>query len=93
MEVSIVKKKDYEVTLKVKDEDISILYILQHELLKDKDVKFAGFALNHPLTQEYTFRIITNGVDPLDALLKAVNTSMNNVKILNDAIKSKVENL
>ncbi|GIU72601.1 MAG: hypothetical protein KatS3mg003_2080 [Candidatus Nitrosocaldaceae archaeon] len=91
MEISIISIKDEEMELSIKDEDISILYILQHELLRDDEVKFAGFALKHPLTQEYTFRIVAR--DPIASLEKAINTSISNVEELNNIVKAKVESI
>ncbi len=89
MEINIVNMKGEELELVIKDEDISVLYILQHELLNDKDVKFAGFALKHPLTLEYNFRIIAN--DPFNTLLRVLNRSINNTNELENIIRAKVE--
>ena len=85
MEMSIKSIKANEVELSIKDEDISILYILQHELLKDESVRFAGFTLKHPLTLEYDFRIVAD--DPLDALNKAIDNAISNVKVLDSILK------
>jgi len=88
MEINIVNLKGEELELSIKNEDISILYILQHELLNDKDVKFAGFALKHPLTLEYNFKIIAS--EPLDALLSAINKALSNTNELESIIRAKV---
>lgn len=89
MEVELVNITDKEVELNIKDEDISILYILQHELLKDKNVKFAGFSLKHPLTLEYYFRVVAD--EPLEAILKAIKKAKTNVKELESSIKKVVD--
>lgn len=83
--------EDEELEISIKGEDISILYILQYELLNDKDVRFAGFALKHPLTEEYIFRIVAK--DPIAALKKAVNSSISNIETLNKIVKRKVESI
>ena len=45
MLAEIVDIKDREIELKLQDEDISVMYIVQHELLKEKNVEFAGVVL------------------------------------------------
>ncbi len=90
MEISITSIKEDEMVLNIKEEDISILYILQHELLKE-GVEFAGFALKHPLTQEYSFNIIAK--DPMKDLEKAINNSINNVEELVNIVRGKVESI
>ena len=37
--------------------DIGILYIIQHELLQDSNIDFAGVIVKHPLTNECWMRI------------------------------------
>jgi DNA-directed RNA polymerase subunit L len=53
MFVEIADVKDNEIELKIREEDISVLYILQHELLKEKSTDFAGVIQKHPLTNDY----------------------------------------
>lgn len=89
MEIDIVSMKERELVLNIKDEDISILYILQHELLKDKRVEFAGFSLMHPLKVEYTFRIVSD--DPVASLEHAIRSASERVKILGETIGSSVD--
>jgi DNA-directed RNA polymerase subunit L len=50
MFVEITDFKDNEIELKIREEDISILYVIQHELLKEKSIDFAGVIQKHPLT-------------------------------------------
>ena len=45
MLAEIIDIKDNEIELKLQEEDISIMYIIQHELLKEKNVQFAGVML------------------------------------------------
>ncbi len=90
MEISIISMKEGEMMLSIKEEDISILYILQHELLEG-GAEFAGFALKHPLTQEYNFRIIAK--DPMKALSDAIDKAIGNVKELEDIVRAKVESI
>jgi len=91
MEATIVDFKDNEVHLNVKEEDIAIMYILQHELLSNKKIDFAGIALKHPLTKEYDVRIVTDSGNPLDALVESTKTAREYVESLTELVKSKVK--
>ena len=83
--------KDNEIELKVRDEDISILYIIQHELLKEKNVDFAGVILKHPLTKEYHMRIVTKKKDPMEAMQDSSKSAVEYSADFYDMIKSVVE--
>ena len=48
MQAELENYKSNEINLNV-SEDISILYIVQHELLNEKEVEFAGVVLKHQL--------------------------------------------
>lgn len=91
MEASVVDFKDNEVDLIVKEEDIAIMYIVQHELLSNKKVDFAGVALKHPLTGEYEVRIVTESGNPLDALVESTKTAREYIETLSELVKSKVK--
>jgi len=91
MEASVVDFKNNEVDLIVKEEDIAIMYIIQHELLSNKKVDFAGVALKHPLTGEYEVRIVTESGNPLDALVESTKTAREYIESLSDLVKSKVK--
>ena len=75
MEATVINFNDNELDIKIKDEDISIMYILQHELLQNKKIEFAGVALKHPLTKEYEMRIVTESGNPLDALVESTKVA------------------
>ena len=91
MEASVVDFRDNEVDLIVKEEDIAIMYIIQHELLSNKKVDFAGVALKHPLTGEYDVRIVTESGNPLDALVESTKTAREYIETLSELVKSKVK--
>ncbi len=91
MEASVVDFKDNEVNLSVKEEDIAIMYIVQHELLLNKKVDFAGVALKHPLTGEYDVRIVTESGNPLDALVESTKSAREYIETLSELVKSKVK--
>ena len=80
--------KDNEIELKVREEDISILYIVQHELLKEKSVDFAGVIQKHPLSKEYQMRITTKRKDPVEVIQDASASAAEYAKDLTGMIKS-----
>jgi len=91
MQAELENYKSNEINLNV-SEDISILYIVQHELLNEKEVEFAGVVLKHQLKEDFSFRIVTKKSKPLDVLHKALQSSSDNVLKINDMIKSAVTN-
>ncbi len=91
MEATVVDFKDNEVDLNVKEEDIAIMYILQHELLSNKKVDIAGIALKHPLTGEYEVRIVTESGNPFDAFVESTKAAREYIESLTELVRSKVK--
>ncbi len=91
MQAELENYKSNEINLNV-SEDISILYIVQHELLNEKEVEFAGVVLKHQLKEDFSFRIVTKKSKPLDVLHKALQSSSDNVLKIKDLINSAVTN-
>jgi DNA-directed RNA polymerase subunit L len=89
MQAELENYKPNEIDLKV-SEDISILYIVQHELLNEKEVEFAGVVLKHQLKEDFSFRIVTKKSKSLDILHKALQSSSNNALKVKDMIESAV---
>ena len=71
MLAEIIQLKENELELKIEEEDISVMYIIQYELLKKTAVEFAGVMLKHPLIKDYMMRVLTNKKDPVEALSEA----------------------
>ena len=65
MNAEIVESSSREANLSIQDSDIGVLYIVQHELLKDQQVEFAGVILKHPLTSEYSMRVNSTKGNPI----------------------------
>ncbi|HEU5461976.1 MAG TPA: RpoL/Rpb11 RNA polymerase subunit family protein [Nitrososphaeraceae archaeon] len=74
MQAEIVNYSSNEIELKLKDEDISIMYIIQHHILDQKDIEFAGIVMKHPLIKEYLMRI-NSKANPMDILEKSVKSA------------------
>jgi DNA-directed RNA polymerase subunit L len=90
MFVEIADIKDNEIELTIREEDISILYILQHELLKEKSTDFAGVIQKHPLTKDYQLRVTTKRKDPMviqDASSSAQEYSKELLSMIKSAVK------
>ena len=90
MFVEIANVKDTEIELKIREEDISVLYIIQHELLKEKSVDFAAVIQKHPLTNEYQMRVTTERKDPMEVLQDASASAQEYSKDLVSMIKSAI---
>jgi DNA-directed RNA polymerase subunit L len=91
MFVEITDFKDNEIELKIREEDISILYVIQHELLKEKSIDFAGVIQKHPLTQDYQLRMATKRKDPMEVMQDASTSAQEYSKELLSIIKSAVK--
>ena len=91
MFVEIADIKDNEIELTIREEDISILYILQHELLKEKSTDFAGVIQSHPLTKDYQLRVTTKRKDPMEVIQDASSSAQEYSKELLSMIKSAVK--
>jgi DNA-directed RNA polymerase subunit L len=63
------------------------MYIIQHHLLKEKNVSFAGIVMKHPLIKEYSMKI-NSDENPIDILLKSVNSANNFLNDLSTSIES-----
>jgi DNA-directed RNA polymerase subunit L len=87
MIAEIIDMKDSEIELKLQDEDISVMYIIQHELLKEKNVEFAGVVLKHPLVKDYLVRVVTKRKIPIEAFQDACMSASENLKLLSSSIK------
>lgn len=91
MFVEITDFKGNEIELKIREEDISILYVIQHELLKEKSIDFAGVIQKHPLTQDYQLRMATKRKDPMEVMQDASTSAQEYSKELLSIIKSAVK--
>ena len=90
MHAQVVSSAPKEINLSIKDTDIGILYIIQHELLKKSNIDFAGVIVKHPLTNECWMRINSNS-KPIQEIKNAADTAINSAdelkKLFNSTIK------
>ncbi len=80
MLAEIIQLRDNELELKIEEEDIAVMYIIQYELLKQTAVEFAGVMLKHPLIKDYMMRLLTNKKDPVEALSEATTLASEYVR-------------
>ena len=88
MLLEINDNDDMSVELKIKEEDISILYIVQHELLKNKNIEFAGVVLKHQLIKDYVLRIISKDTSAMETLQKSVDSGIKEIENINQILDS-----
>jgi DNA-directed RNA polymerase subunit L len=88
MLAEIIDIKDNELELKLQEEDISVMYIIQHELLKERHIEFAGVMLKHPLIKDYILRVITKKKDPIEAVHEASLSASEHIKEMAGTLKA-----
>jgi DNA-directed RNA polymerase subunit L len=80
MNAQIINSEPKEISLSITETDIGILYIIQHELLKETNVESAGVIVKHPLTNECWMRI-NSSTKPMQEIKKAADSA---IKMAND---------
>ena len=90
MNIQVINSNAKEASLSISDADIGALYIIQHELLKDKNTDFAGVIIKHPLTNEIWLRVNSKS-NPMSQISQAVDTSITEVTNLQKLINSKIK--
>ncbi len=91
MDAQITDSSQKEVNLSVTNSDIGMLYIVQHELLKEKNIDFAGLILKHPLTNECWMRVNSSKGNPLKEIVNATNSAIDSVNELKKLFNSKIK--
>ena len=86
-----MKSSSKEVNLSISESDIGTLYIVQHELLKEKDIDFAGLIIKHPLTNECWMRVNSTKTNPLKEITNATESAIKAVDELKKLFNSKIK--
>ena len=90
MQIQVMESDPKEASLSIKEADIGTLYVIQHELLKTKNVDFAGVVMKHPLTNEIWMRI--NSKDsPIKSAVEATSSAIKSVDDLKKLLNSKIK--
>ena len=75
MNAQVISSEAKEINLSITETDIGILYLIQHELLKESNIDFAGIIVKHPLTNECWMRINSSS-KPLGEIKKATDSAI-----------------
>lgn len=87
----IISQKDKSIEIEIDDEDSSLGDILHHELLKNRNVSFAGVITPHPLIRRPKIKVETSHGKPVDALASATDKAKANLEELAQSIRKGIK--
>lgn len=90
MKAQVINSSSSELSLSLSESDIGILYIVQHELLKDSGIDFAGVIVKHPLTKEYWMKVNSSKNNPLKEITKATESAIKTAENMKKLFQSKL---
>ena len=90
MNAQVISSESKEISFSMKNADIGILYVIQHELLKQSNVDFAGVILKHPLTDEIWMKV-NSSTKPLGELKKAADSAIKTSEEFKQLFNSKIK--
>ncbi|MBC8250384.1 MAG: hypothetical protein H8E89_02195 [Candidatus Nitrosopelagicus sp.] len=90
MNIQLINSDAKEANFAIKDADIGALYIIQHELLKNKNTEFAGVIIKHPLTNEIWMRV-NSKTNPRGQISLAVDAAITEIVNLQKLINLKIK--
>ncbi len=90
MNAQVISLEPKEISISITETDIGILYIIQHELLKESNIDFAGVIIKHPLTNEVWMRIISR-TKPLGEMNKAADSAIKTAEEFKKLFNSKIK--
>ena len=91
MQAQVLESSSKEVNISITESDVATLYIIQHELLKDSAIDFAGVIVKHPLTNECWMRVNTSKSSPLKEITKASESAIKVSEDLKKLFNSKIK--
>ncbi len=90
MNAQVISLEPKELSLSITETDIGILYLIQHELLKESKIDFAGVIVKHPLTNEIHMKI-NSSTKPLGAMKKATDSAIKMAEEFKKLFNSKIK--
>jgi DNA-directed RNA polymerase subunit L len=90
MHAQVINSEPKEISLSIKETDIGILYIIQHELLKESNIDFAGVIVKHPLTNECWMKI-NSSTKPIAEIKKATDSAIKMAADFKQLFNSKIQ--
>lgn len=91
MQAQVISSSSKQVEFSITESDVATLYIIQHELLKDSAIDFAGVIVKHPLTNECWMRVNTSKSSPLKEITKASESAIKISEDLKKLFNSKIK--
>ncbi|MFP3208153.1 MAG: RpoL/Rpb11 RNA polymerase subunit family protein [Nitrososphaeria archaeon] len=88
MLVKPIRREGNQLELLLEDVDMSLLQILQLELLSDDKVEFAAYRRSHPLERKYFLVVRAKDGAPKDALLRALKRARERTSALLGALSA-----
>ena len=90
MEAQVINSSSNELSISISEADIGILYLVQHELLQDSGIDFAGVIVKHPLTKEYWMKVNSSKNNPLKEITKATESAIKTAENIKKLFKTKL---
>ena len=90
MNAQVISSEPKEISLSITETDIGVLYIIQHELLKESNIDFAGVIVKHPLTNECWMKI-NSSTKPLGEIKKATDSAIKIADEFKQLFHSKIQ--
>ena len=90
MNAQVISLEPKELNLSITETDIGILYLIQHELLKESNIDFAGVIVKHPLTNECWMKI-NSSTKPLGTMKKATDSAIKMAEEFKKLFNSKIK--
>jgi DNA-directed RNA polymerase subunit L len=87
MNLKVIAKDSKSIELSIEDEDISIPEIIQHNLLKNSQVIFSGYAQKHPLLKNQIIRVQTKNKPPKSILIDSCASAIDEVQKLHSLLE------
>jgi DNA-directed RNA polymerase subunit L len=94
MKIKVLNKSEKELRIEIVGESHTFCNILQHTLLKDKHIDYAGYRIPHPLISNPIFYIRTKeSKSPEDALMEAVKMVNKEAKKIREAFEEALKEI
>ena len=91
MDAQVISSTSKEVKLNLTKSDIGTMYIIQHELLKNSDIEFAGVIVKHPLTNDIWMRVNSTKSNPTKDMETAADSAIETADSLKKLFNSKIK--
>jgi len=86
----VISSEPKEINISIKETDVGILYIIQHELLKGSKIDFAGVIVKHPLTNECWMKV-NSSAKPLGEIKNAAESAIKLANEFKQLFNSKIQ--